>query len=94
MVCRYSKDVEIPFYHFATNPKKKALQVAAVNRKDWEPGKYSWICGAHFINGCKSDDPISVDYTHVCTLIIPKNPLKRKLVMDEEKCVCVNDGHK
>ena len=83
---RYSKDAGIPFYHFPTNPEKKALWVAAVNRKDWARSEYSWICGAHFISGCKSDDPVSPDYVP-SVFNYTKSPRKRKLVKDMERYV-------
>ena len=74
---RYSKSV-IPFYCFPTKPQKRHMWIAAVNLKDWAPSEYSWMCGAHFISGCKSNDPISPDYVPSVFSHI-KSPIKRSL---------------
>ena len=33
-----------------------------MNRKDWEPSEYSWLCSGHFVGGQKSNDPTSSAY--------------------------------
>ena len=43
-----------------------------------------WICGAHFINGFKSNDPVSLDYVPSVFNHI-KSPKKRKLTKDMER---------
>ena len=54
--CRntYNKGNGIKFYRFPANPEKRARWVAAVNRKDWIPKDYSWICSQHFVTGERS----------------------------------------
>ena len=60
------------------------MWIAAVIRKDWLPSEYSWLCGAHFINGRKNDDPASPDYVpSVFSHIL--SPQKRKLVKNMER---------
>ena len=78
---RYSKLAGIPFYRFPTDVERKRLWIAAVNRKNWAPSEHSWICGAHFISGCKSNDPTSPDYTPSVFSHV-KSPQKRKLLTD------------
>ena len=51
---------------------------------DWALSEYSWICGAHFILGYKSNNPTSPDcipsvFNHV------KSPQKCKLLKDMER---------
>lgn len=81
---RYSKSSSLPFYRFPTHPERRAMWVAAVNRKDWVPTEYSWICGAHFLNGSKSDDPVSPDYVPSVFSYI-NSPQKRKLESDMKR---------
>lgn len=50
-----------------------------MNRKDWQPTEYTWICSRHFVGGKKNDDPASPAY--VPTLFDHvKSPAKRKAV--------------
>ena len=44
------------------DPERRAQWIAAVGRKNWSPTEYTWLCGAHFISGKKSNDPLSPDY--------------------------------
>ena len=78
-----SKMSRIPFYRFPTNPER-CQWIAAVDHEHWIPTEHSWICGAHFISGCKNNDRVSPDYVpsvfnHVASL------KKRKLVKDMER---------
>ena len=50
------------FCRFPTDPERRAQWIAAVGRKNWKPTEYTWLCGAHFIGGKKSNDPLSPDY--------------------------------
>ena len=81
---RYSKDSGIPFYRFPTDAERRAFWISAVNRKDWMPNEHSWICGAHFITGCKSNDPVSPDFIPSVFDYV-KSPQKRKLINDIER---------
>ena len=60
---RFSKGCGLHFYRFPADPDRRNLWVAAVNRKNWQPSPYTWICSSHFIGGAKSDDPTSPSYS-------------------------------
>ena len=79
-----SSEIPSTAAEFPTDPTRGVSGFAAVNRKDWAPTEYSWIYGAHFISGHKSNDPVSPDYvpsvfSHV------KSPKRRKLVKDMDR---------
>ena len=59
---RSSKGSTLAFCRFPTDPERRAQWIAAVGRKNWKPTEYTWLCGAHFIGGKKSNDPLSPDY--------------------------------
>lgn len=59
---RFFKGCGLKFYRFPTDPERRLRWIAAVDRKNWTPSEYSWICSAHFIRGMKSDDPTCPDY--------------------------------
>ena len=76
---RCKKGSGIKFYGFPENERRILRWIVAVARKDWKPNKYSWLCSAHFVSGCKSNDPLSPDcvpsvFAHV------KSPAKRRAV--------------
>ena len=50
-----------------------------MNRKDWAPNEYSWVCGEHFVSGCKINDPASFNYVPSVFDDV-KIPLKRRLL--------------
>ena len=52
----------LKFYRFPAGPKRRALWITKINRKNWQPNEYSWLCSSHFISGQKSNDPLSPDY--------------------------------
>ena len=52
----------LSFHRFPTDPSRKALWIAKINRKNWSPNYSSRVCSAHFVKGVKSDDPLSPDY--------------------------------
>ena len=67
------------------------IVVAAVNRKNWQPTEYTWICNCHFVGGTKSENPTFSAY--VPTLFDhAKTPVKRKaerqLARYERASVC------
>ena len=74
---RYSKDGGLSFYRFPTNPARRAEWIAAVNRKDWQPGEHTWLCSAHFVGGAKSNDPLSPAY-NPSVFDYVTSPVKRK----------------
>ena len=59
---RYFKGCGLKFYRFPTDPERRMRWVAAVDRKNWTPTEYSWLCSARFIRGVKSNDPTCPDY--------------------------------
>lgn len=78
---RYQKGSGISFYRFPKDPERRTRWIAAVDRKNWKPNEYTWLCSAHFISGSKSDDPLSPDF--VPTLFSHlKSPVKRKAERD------------
>ena len=80
---RYLKTSRIPFYRFPTDPERRC-QCIVVDHKDWIPTEHSWICSAHFLSGCKSNDRVSPDYVP-SVLNHVTSPKKRKLVKDMER---------
>ena len=52
----YKKGCGLQFYRFPVDPDRRRRWIAAVDRKDWEPTEYTWICSEHFITGTKSND--------------------------------------
>ena len=56
------KGSKLSFYRFPADSERRLKWIAAVQRKNWEPTKCSWICSAHFVSGRKSEDPLSPDY--------------------------------
>ena len=74
----YKKGSGIQFYRFPTDPERRAQWIAAVNRKDWAPTEYTWICSAHFVSRSKSNNPLSPNY--VPTIFShTESPVKRKM---------------
>jgi len=78
---RYFKGCGLKFSRFPQDPERRRKWIAAVNRKDWEPTEFTWICSTHFVGGQKSDDPTTPAYVpslfeHV------KSPMKRKIDCD------------
>ena len=76
-----TKGSSLSFYRFPTDNDRRRRWISAINRKDWHPTQYSYVCSTHFVNGKKSDDRVSPDY-------VPKHvssPMKRKRVSDYQK---------
>ena len=62
------------FYRFHKDSQRRNKWIAAVNKKNWEPTEYSWICSSHFVGGV---DPSSPAY--IPTLFdYVESPKKRK----------------
>ena len=74
---RYLKSCGLQFYRFPENQERRRRWIAAVNRKNWEPNQYTWICSSHFINGVKNNDPASPAYVPTIFRHV-KSPVKRK----------------
>lgn len=58
----FIKGSGVKFYRFPADPERKSKWVAAVNRKDWYPTEYTWICSEHFVSGAKSNHPLAPNY--------------------------------
>uniref|UniRef100_A0A8C9ZGZ3 THAP domain-containing protein 1 n=1 Tax=Sander lucioperca TaxID=283035 RepID=A0A8C9ZGZ3_SANLU len=65
------------FYWIPFDVERRQRWVAAISRKDWQPSKYSRICSHHFLQGQKSDDPLSLDYVP-SVFAHTKSPEKRR----------------
>ena len=74
---RYFKGCGLQFYRFPSNPQRKNSWIAAVNRKDWQPTEYTWICSKHFVGGKKNDESASPAYIPTLFHHV-KSPAKRK----------------
>ncbi len=81
---RFSKGCGLHFYRFPVNPERKNSWVAAVNRKDWQPTEFTWICRTHFVGGKKSDDPVSPAYVSTLFKYV-RSPAKRKALCQLER---------
>ena len=75
---RFYKGCGLHFYRFPVDTDRRNRWTAAVNRKNWQPSVYTWICSAHFVGGSKSDDPTSPAYVPSLFGHL-KSPLKRKV---------------
>ena len=78
---RFAKGCGFKFYRIPKEPERRRQWIAAVNRKNWQPSEYSWICSSHFVGGKKSNDPTSPAYSPSIFKHI-KSPRKRKAEED------------
>ena len=74
----FKKGSEVHFYRFPSDPERKAKWIAAINRKDWYPTEYSWICSEHFVSGEKSNNQFAPNYVPTIFKHV-KSPIKRKM---------------
>lgn len=74
---RFYKGCGLHFYRFPVDSCRRNRWAAAVNRKNWRPTEYTWICSTHFVGGSKSDDPTSPAYIPTLFGHI-KSPVKRE----------------
>lgn len=74
----YKKGCGLQFYRFPVDPDRRRRWIAAVDRKDWEPTEYTWICSEHFITGTKSNDPLAPNYIPSIFKHLT-SPIKRRL---------------
>ncbi|XP_056135061.1 peroxynitrite isomerase THAP4-like [Lampris incognitus] len=74
----------LAFYRVPFDADRRWRWIAAINRKDWQPSKYSRICNEHFLRGKKSDDPLSPDYVP-SVFAHMKTPEKRRAQKSLEK---------
>ena len=74
----FRKGSGIQFYRFPVDLERWSKWIAAVNRQNWNPTKYTWICSKHFVSGVKSNNPLAPNY--VPSLFKHTNsPVKRRL---------------
>ena len=74
----FRKRSRIQFYRFAVDLERRSKWIAAVNRQNWNPTEYTWICSKHFVSGVKSNNPLAPNY--VPSLFKhTKSPVKRRL---------------
>ena len=74
----FRKGSGIQFYRFPVDLERRNQWTAAVNRQNWSPTEYTWICSEHFISGVKSNNPLAPNY--VPSLFQhTKSPVKRRL---------------
>ena len=60
---RFDRSNRLSFYRMPPEGSDRRKKwIAAIRRVNWVPGNYSWVCSRHFINGKKSNDPLSPDY--------------------------------
>uniref|UniRef100_A0A8C6S5E0 THAP-type domain-containing protein n=1 Tax=Neogobius melanostomus TaxID=47308 RepID=A0A8C6S5E0_9GOBI len=74
----------VSFYHIPADQDRRRRWIAAINRKDWQPSKYSRICSEHFLQGKKSQDPLSPDYVP-SVFAHTKSPAKRRALKTLQK---------
>ena len=49
---RHREKPGLGFFRFPTQPiERRKRWIIAVKRKDWQPSKYTRICGEHFVSG-------------------------------------------
>ena len=74
----YRKGSGIHFYRFPVDLERRNKWIAAVNRQNWNPTEYTWICSEHFVSQAKSNNPLAPNY--VPSLFKhTKSPVKRRL---------------
>lgn len=59
---RYSKQKGVKLFRFPQDKERLKKWIQAIKRQDWEPNKYSRVCGSHFVSGKPSADKSSPDY--------------------------------
>ncbi|XP_070410399.1 uncharacterized protein [Nothobranchius furzeri] len=74
---RQGYKANVAFYRIPADEDKRRLWLAAINRKEWQPSKYTRICSEHFLQGQKSDNPLSPNYVPSVFAHI-KSPAKRR----------------
>ena len=74
----FIKGSGIKFYHFPTDPERKQQWITAVNRKNWHPTEYTWICSEHFVLGKKSNNQFAPNYVPTIFKHV-KSPEKRRM---------------
>ena len=74
----YRKGSGIQFYRCPVDLERRNKSIAAVNRQNWNPTEYTWICSEHFVGGAKSNNPLAPNYVPSLFKHI-KSPVKRCL---------------
>ena len=57
-----AREKGVKFFRFPVNKHKRRTWVKALNRENWTPTAYSYVCSAHFVAGWHSDERGDVDY--------------------------------
>ena len=82
---KFYKGCGLQFYRFLPDSERTTDRrrgwIAAIDRKNWEPNEFSWICSAHFVGGQKNDDPTSPAYVPTLFEHV-ESPVKRKAERD------------
>ena len=74
----FRKGSGIQFYRFPVDLERRSKWIAAVNRQNWNPTEYTWICSKHFVSGVKSNNPLATNYMP-SLFKHTKSPVKRRL---------------
>ena len=74
----FRKGSGIQFYRFPVDLERWSKWIAAVNRQNWNPTEYTWICSKHFVSGVKSNNPVVPNFMPSLFKHI-KSPVKRRL---------------
>ena len=74
----------IQFYRFPADPNKRHKWTSAVNRDNWTPNEYTWICSEHFVSGVKSANPLAPNYIPTIFKHVKREGMKLKWLNSRE----------
>ena len=58
----YRKENGLQCYRFPVDLGLRNKWIVTVNRQNWNPTEYAWICSEHFVSRVKSDNPLAPNY--------------------------------